>query len=72
MRVGVLTISTSKANNAEADVSGPTLVNLFKDSKVLKDVEIVQTGIVPDDIRRITGYLESWSKQVSSFIVCIY
>ena len=65
MRVGVLTISTSKATNAEADVSGPTLVNLFKDSKVLENVEITRTAIVPDDIRRITGYLESWAKQVT-------
>ncbi|KAE9548959.1 hypothetical protein FO519_007827 [Halicephalobus sp. NKZ332] len=62
MRVAILTVSTSKSTNAEADVSGPTLVNLFKDSKVLENVEIVRTGIVADDIRRITGYLESWAK----------
>lgn len=65
MRVGILTVSTSKSKEPETDKSGPTLVNLFKESKVLKNVVITHTGIVLDDIQRIVSHFEKWVNDVS-------
>uniref|UniRef100_A0A7E4UUK5 molybdopterin molybdotransferase n=1 Tax=Panagrellus redivivus TaxID=6233 RepID=A0A7E4UUK5_PANRE len=58
MRVGLLTISTSRVSHPEDDRSGQMLYKLFTQSAVLKDVTIVDQSIIEDDFERITASID--------------
>jgi len=57
MRVGILTISDRSSRGERADVSGPRLVQRAEE----QGWEVVQTGIVSDDMDAIRAALLAWS-----------
>ncbi|KAJ1350865.1 putative molybdopterin binding domain [Parelaphostrongylus tenuis] len=57
MRFSVVTVSDSCAAGTRKDLSGPALVNLIKNSTLLRDHKVVSTVVVPDEINLIEAAL---------------
>ncbi|KAI6213599.1 Molybdopterin adenylyltransferase [Aphelenchoides besseyi] len=56
MRVGILTISDTCANDASADRSGPELRKCLQETEQFKDCTF-ESGIVSDDVEKIERWL---------------
>jgi molybdenum cofactor synthesis domain-containing protein len=57
LRFAILTVSDRSARGERPDTSGPALVELVQ----LQGWQVVQQGIVPDEIEEIQRILRSWS-----------
>ncbi|KAI0787129.1 MoaB/Mog domain-containing protein [Irpex lacteus] len=59
IRVAILTVSDTAAQDASADKSGPAIQQIF----VEHGHECTHTAIVPDDEARIRSIVQAWSEQ---------
>jgi len=57
LRFGILTISDRSSRGERPDASGPVLV----DAVTAKSWQVVETGIIPDDVKIIRQKLADWA-----------
>ena len=57
MRIGILTVSDRSSRGERPDLSGPALVQAAQ----AQGWQIIQTGIVPDEMEQISRKLAEWS-----------
>ncbi|KAI1723277.1 putative molybdopterin binding domain-containing protein [Ditylenchus destructor] len=69
MKISVITVSDSCSKDRSLDKSGPILIELLNESTVLKEVELLDYLIVPDETDQIESALWKCIKNDSNVIL---